>query len=235
MEKIISAVFIAAGLAFAGFFVSETLYKSNVAVNTADVKGLAERRVTADKAYWSIEYSVTGKTKSDIPDLYTQSEKNRDKIIALLQDAGFDAAEIKPGIVRYYKNEFRDENQKLVDESHLLVGEIEVETSKVKLVADGRNKLNRLVAEGMDLQNNAPAYHFTQLNDIKPDMLKEATSNAKIAAAEFAAIAGVKVGGIRSARQGGFEIRDVGENYGDTKKLEKDVRVVTTVTFFLED
>lgn len=66
-------------------------------------------------------------------------------------------------------------------------------------------------------------------------MLKEATTNARLAANEFATNAGVKVGGIRSAIQGGFVIRDVGKNYGDTKKIEKNVRVVTNVTFLLID
>lgn len=57
----------------------------------------------------------------------------------------------------------------------------------------------------------------------------------KTLANEFAVNAGVKVGGIRNARQGGFVIRDVGEGYGDTKKVDKDVRVVTNVTFLLTD
>jgi hypothetical protein len=61
----------------------------------------------------------------------------------------------------------------------------------------------------------------------------EATTNARLAANEFAANADVDVGGIRDARQGGFIIRDVGENYTDTTKIEKDVRVVTTITFYL--
>ena len=65
-------------------------------------------------------------------------------------------------------------------------------------------------------------------------MLQEATKNARIAANEFASNAGVKVGGIREARQGGFIIRDIGEDYGDTKKIDKDVRVVTTITFYLK-
>ena len=64
-------------------------------------------------------------------------------------------------------------------------------------------------------------------------MLKESTKNARLAANEFAANAGVQVGGIRSARQGSFIIRDVGENYGDTAKIDKDVRVVTNITFYL--
>jgi len=56
---------------------------------------------------------------------------------------------------------------------------------------------------------------------------------AGIAASELAENAGVEVGGIRSARQGEIIIRDVGENYGDTAKLEKDVRVVTAIASYL--
>ncbi len=57
----------------------------------------------------------------------------------------------------------------------------------------------------------------------------------RIAANKFAENAGVKVGSIRSARQGGFNVRDAGEEYGDTAKIEKDVRVVTTIVFYLTE
>ena len=232
---VVAALLVAVGLALAGFFISETLYKSRVALNTADVKGLAERRVQADTAYWSIQYTVTGESRSEIADLYKQSEADQEKLVVLLRDSGFSEDEIKPGVIDYVKQEFRDEDQNLVAEKHLLIGVIDVQTNQVALVETVRAELNALIAQGLDLQNNAPAYHFTRLNDIKPDMLKEATTNARVAANEFAVNAGVKVGGIRSARQGGFVIRDVGESYGDTNKIEKDVRVVTNVTFLLID
>ncbi len=230
-----AALLLAVGVAVAGYFVSETLFKAKVALNIAEVKGLAERRVEADTAYWTIQYTVSGKDKLEIQQLYEASESDQKKIIAVLKESGFSDEEIKPGIINYTKKEYRDENQKLVDEKHYLVGEIEVETTKVRLVSEGRAKLNTLIAQGLSVRNNAPSYLFTKLNDIKPEMLKEATKNARLAANEFAVNAGVEVGGIRNARQGGFEIRDVGENYGDTKKIEKDVRVVTTVTFFLTE
>jgi len=232
---ITAALLLGLGIAAAGFFISETLYKSRVALNTAVVKGLAERKVQADTAFWSIKYTVTADDNADIAALYKESEADQKVIITLLTQSGFSEDEIKPGIINYFKKEFRDENQKLVDEKHFLVGEIGVQTAQVQLVAAGRSKLNTLIAQGVDINNNAPSYHFTKLNDIKPAMLKEATTNARLAANEFAINAGVKVGGIRSATQGGFVIRDIGNNYGDTKKIEKNVRVVTNVTFFLTD
>ena len=178
---------------------------------------------------------MSGSSKSEIPKLYDDSEIDQQKIISLLKESGFTDSEITPGVISYHKQEFRDDNQALVDEKHFLIGTIDVQTGKVKLVSQVRSKLNKLIAQGLDIQNNSPAYHFTKLNEIKPEMLKEATKNARIAANEFAVNAGVKVGGIRTARQGGFVIRDVGESYGDTGKIEKDVRVVTNVTFLLTE
>lgn len=211
---IVSALLIGGGIALGGFFISETLYKSRVALNTADVKGLAERRVVSNKAYWSVTYSVSGSNSADVPNLYKASEADQQTIINLLKESGFSDTEIKPGILNYRKKEYRDENQKLVEQNHILVGQIDIETEQVHLVAKVRAKLNTLIAKGLNITNNEPAYYFTKLNEIKPAMLKEATKNARLAANEFAENAGVAVGGIRNARQGGFVIRDVGTNYG---------------------
>ncbi len=228
-------IFLACGIALGGYFISQTMYIAKVALNTAEAKGLAERRVEADRAHWKIIFRVAGKRREQIPEIYAKSEKDQQTIINLLKENGFDESEIKIGVLDYIYKEFRDENQLLVDQKHQLVGSIGVETEKVKLVSKVRANVNKLIAQGVDIENKAPAYRFTKLNEIKPDMLREATKNARIAANEFAENAGVRVGGIRSARQGGFFVRDAGEDYGDTKRIEKDVRVVTTITFYLTD
>ena len=71
---------------------------------------------------------------------------------------------------------------------------------------------------------------FDAVNDIKPDMIKEATANARAAAEKFAQDSKSKVGRIRRATQGALEIED-----RDAASPERKVlRVVTTVDFFLE-
>ncbi|WP_444996662.1 SIMPL domain-containing protein [Aliikangiella sp. IMCC44359] len=232
---VLLGVFLACGLATSGYFIGQTMFNAKVALNTAEAKGLAERRVEANRANWSISFSVVGQTKEEIPSLYDKSEKQQNIIIDLLKKNGFDDTEIEVGVLNYENREFRDENQKVVDQKHYLTGSINIETEKVRLVSSVRIKVNKLIAQGIDVKNHAPAYRFTLLNEIKPDMLKEATKNARIAANEFAENAGVKVGGIRSARQGSFYVRDAGQDYGDTKRIEKDVRVVTNITFYLTD
>jgi len=232
-EILIMGSVIAFGIAACGYFIGQTMYNAKVAINTAEAKGLAEKRVEADLAYWTVEYTVTGKNKDEVPNLYKESEEDQEKIVALLLENGFDEDEITPGVIHFSHQDFRDDDNVLVEERYFLVGSIEVSTKKVRLVSRVRSKLNKLIAQGLNIRNNAPSYHFTELNKIKPVMLKEATKNARLAANEFASNAGVQVGGIRSARQGSFIIRDVGENYGDTAKIEKDVRVVTNITFYL--
>jgi len=232
-STLLAAFLVAIGIAASGYFIGQTMYNSKVGINTAEVKGLAERRVRADLAYWRIQYTVSGNDKTQIAELYKQSELAQGQVIELLVASGFAESEITPGVIDYGRYEFRDEDQNLVEERFSLIGSVEVETEQVQQLATARSEMNQLISRGIDITNNAPSYYFTKLNDIKPDMLKEATTNARLAANEFAANAGVEVGGIRNARQGGFIIRDVGESYGDTGKIEKDVRVVTTITFYL--
>ena len=66
-------------------------------------------------------------------------------------------------------------------------------------------------------------------------MIKQATQNAKIAAQEFANNVDATIGGIKTASQGRFSIKDIGEDYYDTRKINKKARVVTNVEYYLEN
>lgn len=234
-QNIIVGFIVALGIAIGGFFISKTLYNAKVALNTAESKGLAERRVQANRANWRIEFSVSGKIRSDIPRLYQEAEAIQTRLTKLLKENAFSDDEITLGIIDYGSRQYRNKDQVLTDEDHYLTGSIRIETENVHAIAPARGVINKLIAEGINITNRTPTYSFTGLNDIKPDMLREATKNARIAANEFASNAQVEVGGIRAARQGGFIIRDAGSETSDSYKIEKDVRVVTTITFFLTD
>lgn len=229
------ALILAIGIAACGYFASQTLYNAKVAVNTAQAKGLAERIVTADQANWTVGFSVSGKTKNEVPILYQNAEGQQKQILEILKKSGFTDKEIRAEILNYSMREYRDENQILVDESHRISGTISVSTSQVELVDPARSEVNKLLAQGMEINNPPPYYNFTKINEIKPAMLKEAAQNARIAASEFALNAGAKVGKIRSAYQGGFTVEDAGSSTSGTGSLTKEVRVVTTIDFYLTD
>ena len=66
-------------------------------------------------------------------------------------------------------------------------------------------------------------------------MLTEATQRAREAAQKFAEESGAKVGDIQSANQGIFEVNPAVEIPNDRpeKQIDKKIRVVTTITYFL--
>ncbi len=227
-----AALALGGGIAGGGYFVGQTMVNREH-VNTADVKGLSERMVAADQAIWQIGFKVAN---ADLKAGYADVETNAAAIRAFLTRNGFEGASVAAGQTSVTENEFRDANGVLTEKRYDIVSTITVTSADVKAVDAAYQKLGDLIAQGLLLTDSQPRYLFTGLNAVKPDMLREATENARIAAGEFAKNAGIKVGSIRSATQGGFEVRDLnsGEYGTDDRSIDKQVRVVTTVTFYLD-
>jgi len=111
-------------------------------------------------------------------------------------------------------------------------------SSDVDRVQATTRQLSDLVRQGVVLQDfRGASYIFTRLNAVRPAMIKEATASARTGAAQFAEDSGARLGGIRSATQGSFEIqaRDpVSDGQGADGAIHKRLRVVTTVTYALK-
>ncbi len=230
-----SALVLGLGILMAGFFIGQTAVNANVGANTVEVRGLSERRVKSDRVHWVVAYNVTRRGDSiNRAELYAESEKNQAQIILFLKNNGLNENEIEAPLVHYNKMEYRDGNQRLVDVEHRLSGSIGINSGNIDLINQLRVKISDLIRQGIELESVAPQFYFTSLNQIKPEMLKDATLNAKKAAEELANHANVKVGKIKKAVQGSFVIRDLGSDYSDNQSVEKTVRLVTTVTFFLK-
>lgn len=94
-----------------------------------------------------------------------------------------------------------------------------------------------LINQGIEVISNAPEYFYTKLPELKYDLLSVATKDAKIRAEQMASSAGNKIGAIRSARMGVFQITplntyDVSDwGMNDTTSLEKKANAVVKVDF----
>ena len=131
---------------------------------------------------------------------------------------------------------------------YIVEQQITVRTQRVDQVAAAAQKTIQLLQKGIVLNSNPGqelAYKFNGLNSIKPDMITEATRNARAAADRFASDSGSKVGSIRQAYQGVFSIlpanqgSDTGEDGGMNgatadSSIMKTVRVVTSVQYYLD-
>jgi len=227
-------VCLAIGLILGGYFISGAVMESRRGDRTVTVRGLAEREVRADLAVWPITFRVAD---NSLAGLDSSIQRNRELIISFLKGRGFEADEISvrpPNTVDLESMTFGGPRQerpfRFVASNTVLV-----QSGNVPAVLEAMENIGELLRQGVVLggeeyDNSRPVFSFNALNDIKPEMLKEANENARKAAAKFGDDAGTGVGAIRRASQGLFEIRDRDSNSPD----QKVVRVVTTVEYFLK-
>jgi hypothetical protein len=128
-------------------------------------------------------------------------------------------------------------------ESRFIINQVlMVRSDQPQQIRDASQSVGELVAAGVVLSASGgpgygPTFLFTRLNDLKPEMIAEATASARRAAEQFASDSSSRLGGIRRANQGVFVIlpRDRAMGIDQQGQLNKTLRVVSTISYYLED
>ena len=204
------------------------------------VTGSAEKKITSDYIVWQAEFS---RRAPQLKAAYKMLQADLEKVKKYLFSKGIKESELTISPVNtsilYKKNEKgRDTNE---IEAYLLSQKIEVKSHEVKKVDEVSRQSTELINQDIQLISEAPQYFYTKLAQLKVEMLARATENAKQRAISMAKSTGNKIGAIRSARMGVFQITPVtstdvswyGEN--DTSSLEKKVMAVVSATFAIEE
>lgn len=228
--RIICAAAIMLGLMVVGFMMPQAVKEFRSYERTVNVKGLCEREVPADKVIWPMSYNVVG---DDIMRVYSEIETKNAVILKFLKDGGIDPADVtvgRPSISDKFAQEYGSNDRMFRYVSTNVITVCSKDVDKVlALMADQAS----LIKDGITFQtgwNAEPTFSFEGLNDIKPEMIEEATKNAREAAQKFASDSGSRIGKIKEANQGTFSISDRDSN---TPQI-KSVRVVTYVTYYLK-
>ena len=234
MEKgrFFSGLFIMAGLIVLGLMMPRAVEKYRSYDRTVNVKGLCEREVMADKVIWPVVYRVMA---NDIQSVYDQTDRNNAEIVGFLKSGGIDASEITvsvPEISDKYATEYGSNDRAY---RYIAKNVVTVCTSDVEKVMELMSRQSELLKKGIvsggnDWENQVE-FKYEGLNGIKPEMIEEATKNAREAAEKFAKDSGSHLGKIRTANQGTFTIESRDSNTPYIKK----VRVVTSVTYYLKN
>ena len=232
-------VILAFGVALGGFFIGNGVYQS-LASRTVTVKGLAEMDVVADTAVWNIKFNRVG---GDLTKVQADVDADLAKTRQFLIDNGFEENELQNLriTVRDKYAGYSDAQRMDAEKTDRYVVEtgVMVRSNSVNLVDTVSRKMGDLVRQGVTVTEDyaGPIYVFNGLNDIKIKMIETATKNATAAGEQFAKDAGATLGKIKTANQGTFSItaRDQMDSWSDNERqsINKRVRVVSTVTFFL--
>ena len=226
-------VFVCIGLALLGYLISSGITRIKALDRTVTVKGLSEREVPANIAIWPIKFS---EADNDLNTLFSALQRKNAIIIEFLKNQGFKDEEITtsaPAILDRQAQEYV--NPERVRFRYSGTSTITLYTDNVDSVRKTMEKLVDLGKKGIaisgeDYQSQTD-FLYTKLNDIKPEMIEEATKNAREVAEKFAKDSKSRLGKIKSASQGLFSIDNRDRNTPYIKK----VRVVSTVEYYLSD
>jgi hypothetical protein len=228
----VESVILAIGLLLMGFLIKQGLDSFAEKNRIVTVKGLAEMEVPANKVTWPLMYKEVG---NDLISLYNRIHTTNDAIVNFLIKKGIKKEEISVNAPEIIDLQAERYNQNPVQYRYNVTTVITVTSNQVDLVCSLIQEQSELLKQGIaitggDYRYNTQ-YDFTSLNEVKPQMIEEATKNAREAALKFAKDSESELGKIKRAYQGQFSIEDRDANTPYIKRI----RVVTTIDYSLED
>lgn len=234
LSIIIIGICVSISLFFVGFFIYKGLKTFSDKERVVSVRGLSEMIVDADYANLKIKYT---EGDNDMQSLLNKIEDNNNKIVSFIKSNGLTDSEINLGVpvIKDKKNTEYNNNYSSNSLRYYCEETITIQSNKVENVRKIELSQFDLYKQGITLSQSSYEYEgdskytFTKLNDIKPKMIEESTNNARIAGEQFSKNSKSKLGGIKSAYQGQFEITPT-EN-----PLKLKVRVVSSISYFLND
>lgn len=240
-RDIIRWLVLAVGIVLAGLLVGNGFARGREADRFVTVKGISEREVNADLAIWPIRLVAAG---NNLSVAHQQLQDNREQVFQFLARQQIDTAAISMqdfSVTDAYANQYSSPDR--VTNRYVINQTLVLRSTDPEKVLSASQKVAELVNSGVVFSsgeqwgNSGPTFVFTGLNDLKPEMIAEATARAREAAEQFARDSRSSVGSIRRANQGVFEIqgRDQAGGLAEAGQIVKMVRVVSTIDYFLRD
>jgi hypothetical protein len=223
-----AAIILALGLAVGGFFIGQGLFRARATERSVTVKGLSEREIAANLVIWPIPFTVTA---NDLATLQERVDAATGIIRNFLKD-DFDTTEIGVSVPRVTDREAEGYSNRPNQERYVAQVIVSVRTMKIAGARALMNRSGELVKRGVPLTHSyehTTQYFYTDLEKIKPEMIAEATKDARRAAERFAEDSGASVGAIKNAQQGYFSVEDRDPFSPEHKR----VRVVTSIQYLL--
>jgi hypothetical protein len=234
-----------AGVALAiGLIIAATIFgwffsRTRRADEAITVTGSAKRRITSDLVVWSAGVTAQAATLSEA---YKQIAESTPKIKQYLLGKGIPEAQMTVSSITTTPQKRRDSEGNETSEitGYSLQQQIEVRSNDVQKIAQIAREATELINQGILIDSKPPQYYYTQIGDLKIEMLGEAAKDAKERAEKVAASTGSSIGSIRSAKMGVLQITaadstDVSD-YGvyDTSTIEKDMTAVVNISFAVD-
>lgn len=221
------------GLASLGFLLKQAVLESKMLDRSVTVKGLAENEYPADIVIWPIQFTSAS---NSLEELYQVLDAQSLQLVDFLKKNHVDSQEISfsiPKITDKLAQQYGGGETSKFRYSALQT--ITVYSTNIEVIRNLMPKLSELGKTGIAFSqadyDAQVEYIFSRLNEVKPQMIEESTTNARFVAEKFAKDSQSRLGKIKKAAQGQFTINNRDKNNPHIKR----VRVVSTIEYYLAD
>ncbi len=234
-----AALALSIAIVLASLIASAAFLKAKRLDQTIRVTGSAKERIKSDLMIWRTSVTVEA---TKLPDAYARLAHDVDQVQAFLVSQGFQRNQIVISAIgtTQLRRQAKDGGADSSVVGYQLRQSLEIRSQEIdKLTTVSRN-VTQLITRGIFLESEQPQYLYTRLAEVKLAMLSEAAADAHRRAERMVGGSGAKVGEMRSAEMGVFQITaanvdDVsGSGINDTTSVEKDVAAVVHMTFAVD-
>ncbi len=207
MKNIIIATIASVAFIGASCMLGYHYYKAKKPSAAVAVTGLCEKPIVSDLIVWSGRFQRNASTTQEA---YAMLKTDMEKINVYLQGKGITKELIVFGSVsidKQYNNHYTsDGNYYQEFTGYQLSQDISIESNEVERVEQISREVTELIDQGIEFYSQSPRYYYTKLNELKIEMLAEASKDATLRAEKMATHAGSKLGSLRAADMGIFQI-----------------------------
>ncbi len=200
------------------------------------VTGSARKRIKSDLVNWSA--GVTHQA-STLAEAYKKISENIPRIKQYLLSKGISENQMTVSSINTTTLHGRDADGNETSDitGYSLQQNVHVTSNDVERVSQIAREATELLDQGILIESSSPQYHYTQLGNLKIEMLGEAAKDAKTRAEQIASSTGNRIGAVRSAKMGVMQITaadstDVSDSgISDTSSIDKDITAVVNISF----
>ena len=216
MKSHINTILIALAIIATALIGSDAFKSRNTNKNSISVTGLGSESFVSDLIVWSGSFA---KRNYSLKQAYYELEKDKQVIQDYMINEGlkrsnliFSAVDINKEFKNIYDEKGNYKGQEFV--GYRLTQEVEIESKQVEKVEGISRNISELINRGIEFDSKSPRYYYTGLAELKLKMISAATKDANNRAKNIAKNAESKVGKLKSAKMGVFQI--VGQNSSES-------------------
>lgn len=246
--KLIGTLFISIAVIVAAHFLGDAYKDKNRINDTIEVTGLGKKDFDADLVVWRGSFSSQN---MELQQANSNLNRDREYLKKYLIENGidpeemvFEAININPQFEYVYdenSNSHREFRGYKLEQTVIITARNDQDENRIEVVERVSREVTDIINAGIEFHSYAPQYYFTQLEELKIEMIAAATENATERAEQIAENSGVSLGDLKNARMGVFQIlgRHMNEEYSwggtfNTSSKEKTAQITMKLKFEID-